>query len=387
MVAEHNVSRVCRFDHRSEASSDNTDVAGAPGVFTNALHLAVDHGATDVVRLLLRYGVEPNRGGVLSLGGGGGAGGGAGPKQRPSPRVSPTSVLSVDRRSLNTGHSSLMGSPSPRASPRASPRGSPRGSPRCSPRSGSPRPFSRPSSPLAGCDRGSPRAPSPRAASPIHFVPPPVPYCDPEVRLRPRPLPRQFGVGEAPRGEEERGRSRADTSIAAKRDARQESYGVEARSDSVKKATTIAKTLRNGASEERPKTAGTGGEQLTGAAAAAAVAAGLGTSSGEKGKEKSRSPGAAEGRSIIKEDPRPEAVREEGVTRKDSSTRRVSWVPGVTDKAAASRDKPAYKRRHSAVVRSSEVTFQRQRSFSLDSQQVSPLGRLLLLLLVHFFST
>lgn len=360
---------VGRFDHRSEGSSDNTDGGGVPGVFTNALHLAVDHGATDVVRLLLRYGVEPNRGGVLSLGGGGATAGTApGPRQRLSPRVSPTSVLSVDRRSLNAGHGSLIGSPSPRSSPRASPRGSPRGSPRCSPRSGSPRPFSRPSSPLAGCDRGSPRAPSPRAASPIHFVPPPVPYSDPEVRLRPRPLPRQIGVGEVARGEEERGRSRADMSAAAKKDSRTEPHGLEARSDSVKKTAGGTRPWRNGASEERPRT-GIGGEQSV---------AGRGGGGGERGKEKSRSPGAAEGRSIIKEDPRPEVGREEGVTRKDSSTRRVSWVPGVTDKAAASRDKPAYKRRHSAVVRSSEVTFQRQRSFSLDSQHVSPKVRLLL---------
>ncbi|XP_063888632.1 uncharacterized protein LOC135115637 [Scylla paramamosain] len=301
------------------------------------------------------------QGGVLSLGGGGGTAGTApGPRQRLSPRVSPTSVLSVDRRSLNTGHGSLMGSPSPRSSPRASPRGSPRGSPRCSPRSGSPRPFSRPSSPLAGCDRGSPRAPSPRAASPIHFVPPPVPYSDPEVRLRPRPLPRQFGVGDAARVDDERGRSRADVSAAA----RKEPHGLEARSDSVKKVSGGARPWRNGASEERPRT-GIGSEQ----SAAAAAPAGRGAGGGERGKEKSRSPGTAEGRSIIKEDPRPEMSRDEGVARKDSSTRRVSWVPGVTDKAAASRDKPAYKRRHSAVVKSSEVTFQRQRSFSLDSQQ------------------
>ena len=367
---------VGRFDHRSDGSSDNTDGGGVPGVFTNALHLAVDHGATDVVRLLLRYGVEPNRGGVLSLGGGGG-GGTAGTAPGPRQRVSPTSVLSVDRRSLNTGHGSLMGSPSPRSSPRASPRGSPRGSPRCSPRSGSPRPFSRPSSPLAGCDRGSPRAPSPRAASPIHFVPPPVPYCDPEVRLRPRPLARQFGVGDAVRGEEERGRSRADLTAAARKDNRMEPYGLEARSDSAKKMAAGARPLRNGASEERLRT-GMGSDQ---SAMAAAAAAGRGMASWERVKEKSRSPGAAEGRSIIKEDPRPEVTREESVTRKDSSTRRVSWVPGVTDKAAASRDKPAYKRRHSAVVKSSEVTFQRQRSFSLDSQQVGPEARLLLLLL------
>ncbi|ROT62431.1 putative serine/threonine protein kinase ripk4 [Penaeus vannamei] len=54
-----------RYDHRSEASSDENAI---PGVFTNALHLAVDYSAADVVRLLLRYGVEPNRGAcVLSV--------------------------------------------------------------------------------------------------------------------------------------------------------------------------------------------------------------------------------------------------------------------------------------------------------------------------------
>ena len=57
---------------------------------------------------------------------------------------------------------------------------------------------------------------------------------------------------------------------------------------------------------------------------------------------------------------------------KKAVSRRVSWVPEVAEKTPVSgREKPAYKRRHSAIVRRAVVTFQRQRSFSLDSQQVS----------------
>jgi ankyrin repeat protein len=38
-----------------------------PLIFTNALHVAVEHGAVDVVRLLLKYGLEPNQGGRLAV--------------------------------------------------------------------------------------------------------------------------------------------------------------------------------------------------------------------------------------------------------------------------------------------------------------------------------
>lgn len=38
-----------------------------PLIFTNALHVAVEHGAVDVVRLLLKYGLEPNLGGRLAI--------------------------------------------------------------------------------------------------------------------------------------------------------------------------------------------------------------------------------------------------------------------------------------------------------------------------------
>lgn len=36
-----------------------------PLVFTNALHLAVEYSALDVLKLLLKYGIEPNIGGRL----------------------------------------------------------------------------------------------------------------------------------------------------------------------------------------------------------------------------------------------------------------------------------------------------------------------------------
>jgi ankyrin repeat protein len=38
-----------------------------PLIFTNALHVAVEYGAVDVVRLLLKYGLEPNQGGRLAV--------------------------------------------------------------------------------------------------------------------------------------------------------------------------------------------------------------------------------------------------------------------------------------------------------------------------------
>ena len=54
----------------------------------------------------------------------------------------------------------------------------------------------------------------------------------------------------------------------------------------------------------------------------------------------------------------------------------MSWVPEVAERSSEVRDKEVVKgrqgghRRHSAIVRRAVVTFQRQRSFSLDSQQV-----------------
>ncbi|XP_064469144.1 uncharacterized protein LOC135383352 [Ornithodoros turicata] len=55
-----------RFDRGDSVS---TDFEPVPPVFTSALHLAVEHQSLDVVRLLLKYGVEPNEGGVPLAGG------------------------------------------------------------------------------------------------------------------------------------------------------------------------------------------------------------------------------------------------------------------------------------------------------------------------------
>jgi len=48
-------------------SSSSKDESHVPLIFTNALHVAVEHGAVDVVRLLLKYGLEPNQGGRLAV--------------------------------------------------------------------------------------------------------------------------------------------------------------------------------------------------------------------------------------------------------------------------------------------------------------------------------
>jgi hypothetical protein len=49
----------------SSSSIDNEPQI--PLIFTNALHVAVEHGAVDVARLLLKYGLEPNQGGRLAI--------------------------------------------------------------------------------------------------------------------------------------------------------------------------------------------------------------------------------------------------------------------------------------------------------------------------------
>ena len=51
-------------DGCSSSSIDNEP--HIPLIFSNALHVAVEHGAVDVVRLLLKYGLEPNQGGRLA---------------------------------------------------------------------------------------------------------------------------------------------------------------------------------------------------------------------------------------------------------------------------------------------------------------------------------
>ncbi|XP_047106655.1 uncharacterized protein LOC124775865 [Schistocerca piceifrons] len=49
----------------SSASSAGVAEPSVPLIFSNALHVAVEHGAVDVARLLLKYGLEPNQGGRL----------------------------------------------------------------------------------------------------------------------------------------------------------------------------------------------------------------------------------------------------------------------------------------------------------------------------------
>ena len=249
----------------SEASSDGTDTtsASAPNVFSNALHLAVDSNATDVVRLLLKYGIDPNRvaTGLKII------------SKAPvstTPRHSPTGGF--DRRSLSAA-SHVIGKKSP------SPRASPRGSPRCSPRSTSPRPL-------------SPRnSQPPFEASNLN-----------DPRLRPM-LHRQTHIG---------GTVEQESSAAVAEDASstkaQKNSSSSANSDPSSSITTSALQQKSNSSE--------------------------------------------------------------GV-RKEPVTRRVSWVPEVEEKKSDSsrKDRPTYKRRHSAIIKSSEKTIQRQRSFSLDSQQ------------------
>ncbi|KAF2346455.1 hypothetical protein FHG87_022789, partial [Trinorchestia longiramus] len=129
---------------RSDGSSSGD--CEVPLVFTNAVHIAIDCGAADVLRLLLRYGVPPDRPGVPGTSAAqqqsSSTGAGATKSAKPSPKVSPTGHSMDKRSSLTAGYTT---------SPRYSPRGSPRGSPKCSPRSGSPRP----SSPLAGGERAA----------------------------------------------------------------------------------------------------------------------------------------------------------------------------------------------------------------------------------------
>ncbi|KAF6199507.1 hypothetical protein GE061_007533 [Apolygus lucorum] len=59
---------------RSSCSSDSSSSLSSGGagevplVFSNALHLAVEYGSVDVLRVLLKYGLEPNQGGRLPAG-------------------------------------------------------------------------------------------------------------------------------------------------------------------------------------------------------------------------------------------------------------------------------------------------------------------------------
>lgn len=55
-----------RSDEDSSSSSSPSTRPPAPLIFTNALHVAVEQGAVEVARLLLKYGLEPNQGGRLT---------------------------------------------------------------------------------------------------------------------------------------------------------------------------------------------------------------------------------------------------------------------------------------------------------------------------------
>lgn len=55
--------RLVPADQYSSSSSSCRSVAASPLIFSNALHVAVDHGAVEVARLLLKYGLEPDQGG------------------------------------------------------------------------------------------------------------------------------------------------------------------------------------------------------------------------------------------------------------------------------------------------------------------------------------
>lgn len=88
--------RLVPADQYSSSSSSCRSVAASPLIFSNALHVAVDHGAVEVARLLLKYGLEPDQGGRVPC------------EPPPSPRhhpqapqppsrpCSPTPLLEVD---------------------------------------------------------------------------------------------------------------------------------------------------------------------------------------------------------------------------------------------------------------------------------------------------
>ncbi|XP_073996296.1 uncharacterized protein isoform X2 [Rhodnius prolixus] len=95
----------------SDSSSSSLSSGGAgemPLVFSNALHLAVEYGSVDVLRLLLKYGLEPNQGGRVA--------GGLGdhPATRPPIQPStPTTTTSPTHTSITGGCSE----PSPGTAP------------------------------------------------------------------------------------------------------------------------------------------------------------------------------------------------------------------------------------------------------------------------------
>lgn len=52
-----------RFDRRESVTTE----ADIPTIFRTALHVAIQHNSTDVIKLLLKYGVDPNESGINSI--------------------------------------------------------------------------------------------------------------------------------------------------------------------------------------------------------------------------------------------------------------------------------------------------------------------------------
>ena len=370
-----------RSGPRSDGSSSGE--CDVPLVFANAVHIAIDCGAADVLRLLLRYGVPPDRPGIPGASTASTAQS-TSKSAKPSPRVSPTGHNVDKRSSLTAGYST---------SPRLSPKTSPKGSPRCSPRSGSPRSIS----PLTGGDRI------------------PGQTHDPDKRLRPM-LVRQVGsemLDDRTRKKDMKLNLRHDEGYANRQQSIIRTHGKTSPSEGVSRDLRPEfeeRKLRYRQEEElRRKQAPvanydeeikkreTANEKLRRDIEEAMRIRDMDEKQRLKDEEERKARRALEeenkdkfdkeceelesipemNHKTIPEDPSLEdeetgQEKREGDDKKTVS-RRVSWVPEVAEKTAGpgSREKPAYKRRHSAIVRRAVVTFQRQRSFSLDSQQVA----------------
>ena len=355
-------------------------------MFTNAVHIAIDCGAADVLRLLLRYGVPPNRPGVPGAVTTSSTSQNASKSTKPSPKVSPTGQNLDKRVSLTAGYTT---------SPRYSPRASPRGSPKCSPRSGSPRPLS----PMAAGEKMLPnnahdndRRLRPtlvrQAGSEIedrskerdmklNFRP----YDDRQLNGRKEPGKRspvdpnaQNSLDLKAEFEQRKIRHRQEEEIRKKQASAAINYEEEVKkreSANEKLRRDIEEAMRIRDMEEKLRMK----EDEEDAKRRA-------LEEEEEDKDKFDRDGEElesipEGNpKTIPEDPSLEDEETNQEKRdgddKKAVSRRVSWVPEVAEKSGGggSREKPAYKRRHSAIVRRAVVTFQRQRSFSLDSQQV-----------------
>ncbi|KAJ9588197.1 hypothetical protein L9F63_018433, partial [Diploptera punctata] len=103
-------------DGCSSSSIDNEP--RIPLIFSNALHVAVEYGAVDVVRLLLKYGLEPNQGGRLAVpefnsrASGSGHGGGSFFSE-PLPIISPEVKTPGSARGAEVSPSVALSPPSP----------------------------------------------------------------------------------------------------------------------------------------------------------------------------------------------------------------------------------------------------------------------------------